>query len=135
MHFLTCKVFNVKGRYCTHNFVGHSGIVTLCWFVPLANTFLLLSSGQDCDIRYSLHFFSMLNRPRMWDLFQKKCVGVLKNHLSIVTGVALLNKETLVSVGRDKIIALWDLNKRSLISTIPVYEEIEALLTIPNVRK
>ncbi len=68
----------------------------------------------------------------MWDLFEKKCVGVLKNHLSIVTGFNLLNSTTLVSTGRDKIVALWDLNKKSLISSIPVYEEIEALLTIPN---
>lgn len=39
-----------------------------------------------------------------------------------------------MSVGRDKIIALWDLKSKNLISTIPVYEEIEALVTIPNPR-
>ncbi len=82
-----------------------------------------------------LSFTAPDNLSRMWDLFQKKCVGVLKNHLSIVTGVGLLNSEILVSVGRDKIIALWDLKSRSLISTIPVYEEIETLLTVPNTLK
>lgn len=71
----------------------------------------------------------------MWDLFAKKCVGVLKNHLSIVTGFGLLNSQTLVSAGRDKIVALWDLKSKSLLSTIPVYEEMEALVTIPNTLK
>jgi hypothetical protein len=45
------QVFNVKGHYCTHNFVGHTGVVHLCWFLPVPNKFVVFSTGQDCDIR------------------------------------------------------------------------------------
>ena len=68
----------------------------------------------------------------MWDLFEKKCIGVLKSHLSIVTGFVLLNNDTLASASRDKVIALWDLKQKKLLSTIPVYEELEAIVALPN---
>lgn len=112
-------MFDAKGAYCTHNFRGHSGVAHLCWFHPRKDSFLLFSAGQDTNIR-------------KWDLKKKACVAVLEGHFSVPTSFALANPSTLVSAGRDKLLHIWDLKTDLLVKSIPTYEEIEGIISVPN---
>lgn len=116
------KVFSVKGGYCTHNFTGHRGVVTRCWFDNTPKRYNLYSIDQECDIR-------------RWDLVKKECIAVLSGHDSSVTSLALLDESTLVSAGRDKVLNVWDLKKNVLKKSLAVFEDIEALVTIPTTNK
>jgi U3 small nucleolar RNA-associated protein 13 len=59
---------------------------------------------------------------RVWDLETRGC-RVLQNHLSAVTGLAFVdNGNAVVSVGRDKVVNLWNLHTHALTRTIPVFE-------------
>jgi hypothetical protein len=37
-----------------------------------------------------------------------------------------------VSAGRDKVVSIWDLRRFSLVKTIAVFEELEAMLVLPD---
>jgi U3 small nucleolar RNA-associated protein 13 len=51
------------------------------------------------------------------------CVTVLKSHVSIIRGLDVSNDgKYLLSGSRDKVANLWDLNKKKLIKTFPIYE-------------
>lgn len=51
------------------------------------------------------------------------CVAVLKSHVSIIRGLDVSNDgKYLISGSRDKVANLWDLNKKKLIKTFPIYE-------------
>jgi U3 small nucleolar RNA-associated protein 13 len=54
----TVKCWDVLKGHCTHNFKGHSGIVSLVKFHPDQKRGLLVSASDDCKIR-------------LWDLFGK----------------------------------------------------------------
>lgn len=113
------KVYNAKGGYCSHNFIGHSGIAHYCWFHPTTDKFLLFSCSKD-------------NTIRAWDLVDKSARHVLSAHYSPATSLGLLDEWTLVSCGRDRVICVWDLRKFSLIKTVAVFEELEGLLILPE---
>lgn len=49
--------------------------------------------------------------------------------------MALFDKWTLVSVGRDKVINQWDLRDGSLITTIPTFEDLESVQVFPISQK
>jgi U3 small nucleolar RNA-associated protein 13 len=57
------RVHDVQGGFCTHKFVGHSGVVLKVLFHP--KQLLLFSAGDDAEVR-------------VWDLVTKECVAVLK---------------------------------------------------------
>eukprot|EP01029_Cantina_marsupialis_P018308 TRINITY_DN41_c0_g3_i1.p1 TRINITY_DN41_c0_g3~~TRINITY_DN41_c0_g3_i1.p1 ORF type:complete len:1230 (-),score=445.76 TRINITY_DN41_c0_g3_i1:220-3909(-) len=86
------KVWEVKGGFCTHNFTGHSQIITSLKF---HQNLVLFSMSQDCQIG-------------VWSLYQRKAIGMITDHTSIVTGVDF--DETggvMVSVARDQICNVW----------------------------
>lgn len=140
-------VWDVPGGFCTHNFRGHTGIVTLVAFHPeSAQRELLFSASDDCTVR-------------VWSLREGGragpgggggcCLQVLTNHMSTVTGVGVSEDgNTLLTAGRDQIVSVWDLRRASpsapgsttgsfrgadlvtLVETVPVYEELEGLLAL-----
>lgn len=116
----TLKVFDQHGLYCTHNFRGHSGPVTYCRFEALPASpkdakkrLFIYSAGQDCTIK-------------VWNLLESKLQATLTSHLSQVTEidffVAADGGRRMVSAGRDKVLNVWDIDKFTLLYTIPVYE-------------
>jgi U3 small nucleolar RNA-associated protein 13 len=125
----TLKVFDQKGLYCTHNFRGHNGPVTYCRFenLPIQNgqkrRMFVYSAGQDCTIK-------------VWNLLESKLQATLTGHLSQVTEIDFFTTpeggRRMVSGGRDKVLNVWDLDKFSLIYTIPVYEPLESVVVLPK---
>uniref|UniRef100_A0AAY4BBV7 U3 small nucleolar RNA-associated protein 13 C-terminal domain-containing protein n=1 Tax=Denticeps clupeoides TaxID=299321 RepID=A0AAY4BBV7_9TELE len=108
----TIKMWDVLKQYCTHNLKGSSGVVHLVEFHPEISLLQLFSSSSDCKIR-------------AWDLRSSSCLYVLVCHYSIVTSLAFSPDGSLmVSSGRDRICTVWDLGKRAVRRTIPVYEKV-----------
>ncbi len=64
---LSLQVFDVEKKYCTHNFKGHGGMVTIAQFHPAPKTLQLVTAGDDCKIM-------------VWDLKRNACVALLKDH-------------------------------------------------------
>jgi U3 small nucleolar RNA-associated protein 13 len=111
------QVWDYSKGYCTHVFRGHSSIVTGVRFHPDTKHLYLFSWGDDGSLR-------------KWDLHTRKCV-LLENHLSAVTDVCFLQGgNQMVSVGRDKVMNLWDLTSNSLLRTFPVFEVLEAVCAL-----
>ncbi|KAI4371363.1 hypothetical protein MLD38_019608 [Melastoma candidum] len=111
-------LWDVDGGFCTHFFRGHEGVVTVIAFHPNPETSLVLSGCDDGTIR-------------VWNLFSKKSVSVLREHNSRVTSLTFSEDGwTLLAAGRDKVVSMWDLHKYACTKTIPTYETIEALCVI-----
>ncbi|KAJ8330858.1 U3 small nucleolar RNA-associated protein 13 [Batrachochytrium dendrobatidis] len=111
----TVKVWDVDRGYCTHNFKGHGGIVSVVKFHPNPKNLLLVSGSDDCKIC-------------LWDLNSRLCIAALTSHVSVIRGLDFSpDGEFLFSGSRDKVINKWNLKALELTKTIPIFESIEAL--------
>lgn len=111
-------VWDVDGGFCTHYFKGHKGVVTSIMFHPDPNRLLLFSGGDDGSVR-------------VWDLTRKKCLSTLEKHQSAITSMAISGDGwTLLSAGRDKVVNLWNLHDYGCMTTIPMFESLEAVCII-----
>ena len=92
-------------------------MVLCCVFHP---TQLLLATGGDD------------NQVRVWDLVSKSCVANLQAHYSAVTSLSISpDGWTLFSGGRDGVVVAWSLRDYSKIATIPIYEAVEGVVSLP----
>ncbi|KAK4351097.1 hypothetical protein RND71_030410 [Anisodus tanguticus] len=111
-------VWDVDGGFCTHYFKGHKGVVTSIIFHPDPNRLLLFSGGDDGSVR-------------VWDLMRKKCLSTLEKHQSAITSMSISEDGwTLLSAGRDKVVNLWNLHDYGCMTTIPMFESLEAVCII-----
>ncbi|KAI8895545.1 WD40-repeat-containing domain protein [Globomyces pollinis-pini] len=111
----TVKCFDVEGGHCTHNFKGHSGIISVVKFHPDPHQLVLASGSDDCKVK-------------IWSLHEKRCLVTLDSHVSIVRGLAYSpNGQYLFSGSRDKVFSKWDLEDFTVALTVPVLESVEAL--------
>ncbi|GMF19212.1 unnamed protein product [Phytophthora lilii] len=117
------KVFDVDKGFCTHNFRGHAGIVTLVKFHPDPARLSLVSASDDATVR-------------VWDLYTQKQVACIQGHMSLVTSVAFSEDGyTMLSAGRDKVVNFWDLRDQKLSKTVLVHEAVEGLVVVPSTFK
>jgi U3 small nucleolar RNA-associated protein 13 len=87
----TVRVWDVERGYCTHNFRDNTDAVQNVIFHPDPQKLLLFSCSNDATIR-------------CFDLRDQKCISVMKDHISLPTGLAFSNDGYLmVSAGRDKV--------------------------------
>jgi U3 small nucleolar RNA-associated protein 13 len=113
-------VWDVPGGFCTHNFRGHTGIITLVRFHPQPRRELLFTASDDTSIR-------------VWSLALQSCVATLTHHMSSVTGLSIADEgRTMVAVGRDQILSVWDVgsNDVTLLGTTPVYDVMEGVAVL-----
>ncbi len=121
----TVKVWDVNRGYCTHNFRGHQGTVSLVRFHPDRKRLLLVSAGEDCSVR-------------LWDLQTSTSFAVLKDHMSVPTGLDFLPEysDVMLTAGRDQVVNIWQIRGASdggvsHLHTLPTYEVIEGVLALP----
>eukprot|EP00004_Rigifila_ramosa_P015521 TRINITY_DN3608_c0_g1_i2.p1 TRINITY_DN3608_c0_g1~~TRINITY_DN3608_c0_g1_i2.p1 ORF type:complete len:666 (-),score=170.35 TRINITY_DN3608_c0_g1_i2:13-2010(-) len=104
--------------YLTHNFRGHSGVVTAVAFHAKPNQMQLISASEDCSVR-------------LWDLVDRSCVAVLSSHAGVPTSLAFDSTGwVLFSGGRDRVVNKWDLRSHKLINTLPVFEVVESIAIV-----
>ena len=91
------KVFDAVKGFQTHNFIGgHRGVITNLHFFPEADTLLLVSSAEDCQIK-------------VWDLVMRDEVAHLKGHTALVTSIAFSHDHsTMTSSSKDGKLAFWN---------------------------
>ena len=121
------KVWDVPRGYCTHNLkmsastgkkkrssLASAGSVSLVQFHPSK---LELYACTDDD-----------NALRTYDLMTSKCVSLYQHHMSTPTCLSFSsNGALMVSGGRDKVVNVYDVEKRVLLRTAPVYESVEGV--------
>ncbi|CAK9020600.1 unnamed protein product [Durusdinium trenchii] len=117
----TAKVWDFQGYFCTHNFKGHAGIVSLARFHPAK---LQLVTIADTEVR-------------LWDLESSQCIGIMKDHLASISSMCFGRVKTqlfeLVTGGRDQVVNVWNLQgKCSLVRSIPVFEHVEGVMAVPT---
>ncbi|KAJ1330692.1 hypothetical protein BSLG_009144 [Batrachochytrium salamandrivorans] len=116
----TVKVWDVDRGYCTHNFKGHGGIVSVVKFHPDPKRLLLVSGSDDCKIC-------------LWDLTSRECQAALSSHVSIIRGLDFSpDGQFLFSGSRDKVINKWDLDALELTNTFPIFETVEGLAVVEH---
>lgn len=116
----TVKVWDVPGGYCTHNFRGHTGVLTAVTFHPETNKAVLVSAAEDCTVR-------------VWSLQNQSCIAVLTKHMATPTCMAFSGDgRTLLTGGRDQVVNFWSAEggKFGHIETVPVFDELESLKTL-----
>lgn len=138
----TVRVFDVRGAFVTHVFrpleggdgggSGRLSVTALKWRDEMGQ--LVLAIGRD-DGSMTIH-----------DLKDNSNIVVLRDHVSPVTCMHWWGEEFFISAGRDAILNLWRVvptgekgreNKSNKflyrrIQSIPVYEQIEGMLSIPS---
>eukprot|EP00656_Telonema_subtile_P006540 TRINITY_DN13025_c0_g1_i3.p1 TRINITY_DN13025_c0_g1~~TRINITY_DN13025_c0_g1_i3.p1 ORF type:complete len:840 (-),score=297.96 TRINITY_DN13025_c0_g1_i3:186-2705(-) len=114
------RVWDSGNGACTHNLKGHEGIIEMVKFHPDPHRLQLVSSSEDGTVR-------------VWDLVTRECVGLLEAHVSAVPAFDFSPcGNRLVSGGRDKIMAVWDLRTFTRQAVYPVHESIEAVCLLPE---
>lgn len=106
------RVWDIENNYCTHQFKGSKGVVTLLQFHP--NKLHLFSSSDDLLVK-------------IWDLETSTLIHDLKGHVSPVTSLVFPSETAMISGGRDKVLNTWDLTSGKLKETLPVFEVIEGM--------
>ena len=106
------RVWDIENNYCTHQFKGSKGVVTLLQFHP--KKLHLFSSADDLLIK-------------VWDLETSTLIHNLKGHVSPVTSLVFPTDTTMISGGRDKVLVTWDISSGALKETLPVFEVIEGM--------
>jgi len=113
----TIKVWDIEKGYCTHNF-QEQDVVSTVRFHP--KKLEIISVCSDLNIR-------------IWDLMTKECSLVLSNHLSLISGITFSNSgNELISAGRDKVLNVWDMKSSTPKKTIPIYQELNGIITLPK---
>ena len=70
---------------------------------------------------------------RVWDLLSQACVATLKDHFAAPTGVAFSEDGwIMLTVARDEVMLVWNLRDFSRVKTVPVFEALEGIVSVPE---
>ncbi|KAH9044758.1 U3 small nucleolar RNA-associated protein [Lactarius pseudohatsudake] len=143
----TVKVWDIVRGFPTHVLRGHGGVVSaIAWSYPRA---------VELEVRKMRLFTASVDtRIRVWDLTQGaeqarvgkqvKPEAVLEGHVSVPRGLDVSEDgRWLVSGGRDQVVLVWDMVKKSgkgkakeawpvLANTITALERVEAVGILGN---
>jgi len=135
------KVWDMEGRFVTHNFKGHSAMVTHVKFHPDPKKLWVISISEDADIR-------------VWDMHSNTLVGQLKDHMGKIASLTFYlppplpktkgkgdsssddeeeqDEAILITGGRDSIVNLWSMEEMKKIGSISAMECVEGVVVIPQ---
>jgi len=109
----TVKVWDLTQQYYTHNLRTGSGVCSVVELHP--NKFMAVTGFQTGGLH-------------LWDLVTSKQTHQLEGHYSTVTATKILvEKDELLSAGRDKVVILWDLKLGAKKKIVPVGCSVEGM--------
>lgn len=57
-----------------------------------------------------------------------RCIGTLQSHVSVIRGLDFsADGQTLISGSRDKVVNVWDWQRKTLKATYPIFETLETV--------
>ena len=118
----TIKVWDLINQYCTHNFKDSQGVVNIVKFHPTQLT--LYSSSSDYLVK-------------VWNLQTSKCLAQLECHNSAVTCIEFPSDKTVITGGRDNIVAIWSVPQKPTATNIepsdviPIFKTVEDIAIVP----
>eukprot|EP00467_Chlorarachnion_reptans_P000590 CAMPEP_0114494404 /NCGR_PEP_ID=MMETSP0109-20121206/4633_1 /TAXON_ID=29199 /ORGANISM="Chlorarachnion reptans, Strain CCCM449" /LENGTH=1022 /DNA_ID=CAMNT_0001671437 /DNA_START=96 /DNA_END=3164 /DNA_ORIENTATION=- len=118
----TVRVWDISKGHITHRFTGHSGVVGLVYFRPVytASKMELITCSDGGEIK-------------VYELYSRR-TQTLTEHMSTATGIAFSpDGSRMFSAGRDSVINVWttERNDYKLVKTMPVYESLEGIVSLP----
>jgi U3 small nucleolar RNA-associated protein 13 len=118
------RVWDVPHGYCTHSFKHQGGNVSVVQFHPDGNR-LQLFSATDGQI-------TQQSSLRAYDLNTQKELAKFDDHMSGITSIAFSDDGwTMCSAGRDKVLNFYCTRRWRNIKTMPIYESLESVVTVP----
>lgn len=124
-------IWDLIGQYITHFLKGCTGVITTISFQknPTDEQYLICASGNHDN---KLFVWNLRNSSSSTE----KLVAKFEIHSSEITSTEFLknneDKLLLLSVSRDKIACVYDMNSLSVQRTIPLYNSISSALILPN---
>lgn len=112
------RIWDLQRHACTLSLKGCQGVVNTVEIHPDGAD--IFASGDDGKI-YS------------WDLASGSHLNVYEAHFSKVTSLVFpaADKNRFVTCGRDKVLILWRKGATAPLKTIPLYEAIESITSLP----
>ncbi|XP_059226358.1 transducin beta-like protein 3 [Stomoxys calcitrans] len=111
----TLKIWDYENSRCVCALKDFTGPALLIKFHPCSGRTEIFAAGAD-NVIYK------------WDYVKKTMEAKMKGHLSQVTDIDFSDSssdcENLISVGRDKVVIVWNLANGKQVKVIPLYEEI-----------
>ncbi|KAK9692522.1 WD domain, G-beta repeat [Popillia japonica] len=114
----TIRCWDLEHQVCLFCLKGLEGVVSIVEFHPVERW--IFGSGDNGNIN-------------MWEIEKGKLLKVFSGHYSKVTSLCFHhdNKHFITS-SRDKVLILWNIENQSAIKTVPVYEVIESVVSLPK---
>lgn len=148
------KIWNIRGAYLTHTFLGHNGVISALHFFEATETEPDLPAsangkkkkrhkgskpqddmvpdaeinGKNATTSFRLASGGGDGQIRIWDLAKRKSIATLDSHVSVIRGLQFsLKANQIISASRDKTVMVWDAKSWEAVKVIPVLEVIEAV--------
>ncbi|KAK6169135.1 hypothetical protein SNE40_020244 [Patella caerulea] len=116
----TIKVWDIIQEHCTHDLIGHKGVICALAFNPNKSRLQLVSAADD-------------NMIRIWDLVTSTCINEIQAHYSTVTSLVFTpDGDTMYSTARDSVVVTWDMKEIKVLKTVPVFERVESLMILDD---
>ncbi|XP_076046219.1 transducin beta-like protein 3 [Oratosquilla oratoria] len=118
----SARIWDLGQKYCTHSLKGAQGVFGAVLLDP--------------NLHKRPHAYGAVNNTiHIWQLEagSSRIAATLEGHHSAVTAMEIAkNPQYLVSVGLDRVIILWNLEKKNSERIIPVNESLSGLLLQPK---
>ncbi|KAK9885462.1 hypothetical protein WA026_010957 [Henosepilachna vigintioctopunctata] len=112
------RIWDLDYQSCILNLKGCQGVVSVVKYHPTEEE--IFATGDDGKI---LH----------WDLETGELKKIYERHFSKVTSIVFTHDKThFISSGRDKVMILWKFMEDTPLKTIPFYESIECIVSLPE---
>ncbi|KAL1494162.1 hypothetical protein ABEB36_009806 [Hypothenemus hampei] len=113
----TVRIWDMQYQTCFLALKGCQGVINVVEFHSEENS--LFASGDDGKIN-------------QYELKKGELINVYEAHFSKVTAIVFTHdKNHFVSCGRDKVLVLWEFNKKTPLKTTAIYEAIETIVGLP----
>lgn len=117
------RIWNYDKKTCIAALKGCQGVISVIQFHPNVEKEEIFGVGDD-------------NTINCWSYTTKTMQKKFKGHYSKVTAISFDETfKRMVSVSRDKVLILWDIEKVQQIKVIPIYEAIEDVCILPKICK